>query len=128
MRLALRIWGRVPIKKAIRLWRLSDTIYIGPVGPSARIMPEFELFRAIADDDQVGEAQIRDLLQHESPTVEGYAFELLIRRQAENLEAATKELANRKEEVTMGFTSFRAYSPLGEYAANRLKAEQTRGG
>lgn len=128
MKRALQSGRRVSISEATRLWSLSDTIYIGPVGPSARILPECEIFRRLAGETDVEDNEIRGLLQHKSPSVAGYGLELLIRRKSGNLQDAVNALAERREKVTMGLTCFVCYSPLCEYAANRIKAEQGGGG
>ena len=122
MRRTLLAGRRISISEAIRLWRLSDTIYIGPVGPSARVLPECEVYRRLADEKEVDDDEFHNLLKHESPSVAGYGLELLIRRKAANLEEAISKLSDRKEKVTMGLTSLVCYTPLCQYAANRIKA------
>ena len=128
MRRALQNGRQISFEEAARLWRLSDTIYIGPVGPAARLLPEYELYQKFADDLGVTNTEIMRLLEHKSPSVAGYGLELLIRRRAEGLEDAALKLAGRLELVTMGITSFVSYSPLCEYAQNRLQAQQDAAG
>lgn len=128
MKRALRDGRRVSIAEAIHLWSLSDTIYIGPVGPSARILPECEIYRRLADDAEVKDDQILELLQHKSPSVAGYGLELLIMRRSGHLQDAVAALAGRREEVALGLTSFVCYTPLREYAAHRMTAEHGDGG
>lgn len=117
----------MPLSTASRLWRLSNIIFIGPVGPSAKIFPEYEIFRKCAEDDRIDERSLFGLMDHESATVAGYGLEILIRRKSKRLREAVEKLAARDEGVAMGLGCMVCFSPLGEYAKNRLKAEQSRG-
>ncbi len=114
----------VSLEKAAELWSLSDVIYIGPTGPSARSLPEFKIFRQVANNPNIEEDRIFGLLEHESPTVAGYALELLIKRGSPRLAEAATAIGERCEEVSMGIGCLNNLQPLGTYARNRIKAEQ----
>lgn len=121
---ALRLHSSISLEAAADLWALSNVIYIGPTGPAARIVPEFEAFRAIAGDLEIDEERIFGLLQHESPSVAGYALELLISRNSQRLNEAAAVVANRNEEVSMGLGCLVCYQPLCAYVQTRIEAEQ----
>lgn len=120
MKRAMKNGRRISLADAARLWGLSNTIYMGPVGPSASILPEYEIFRILAEDRKIEDAEIRELLSHPSPGVAGYGLEMLIRRNAAGLDEAAAALSGRQELVTKGLTSFVCYVPLSEYAARRV--------
>jgi hypothetical protein len=121
---ALRSDNYISLETATHLWALSNVIYIGPTGPSARILPEFEAFRRIADNPEIQEEQIFGLLLHVSPSVAGYALELLISRGSQRVNEAATVIGNRIGEVSMGIGCLICFSPLGAYAQSRIPAEQ----
>ena len=114
----------ISLEDAIKLWSLSNVIYIGPTGPRARRFPEFEIFRRIADDPRINEQQIFGLLQHDCPAVVGYAFELLISRGSKRLNEAAIAIGDPPGEVSMGLGCLVSFQPLGTYVRNRIHAEQ----
>ena len=124
MQRALDLNRRISLEEAAKLWSLSNMIYIGPTGPSARRLPEFKTFRQIADNTDIAEEHIFGLLQHDSPTVAGYAIELLIRRGSLRLDEAATVIGDRRGEVSMGLGCLVCFQPLGAYARNRIRAEQ----
>jgi len=116
----------ISLETATHLWALTNVIYIGPTGPAARILPEFEAFRRIADNPEIREEQIFGLLQHESPSVAGYALELLISRGSRRVNEAATAVGNRSEEVSMGIGCLICFRPLSAYAQSRIQAEPQR--
>lgn len=128
IRRRMRRGKRVSLESAAKLWALSDIIFIGPTGPSAVVTPECELYRFYRIDPLTEDAQLQALLSHRSGTVAGYAFEILLYRGSPLADEAVRFLQDRKEEVTMGFTSFVVYSPICKYVSNRMKAYQKKGG
>jgi len=123
MQRALDLNRRISLGEAAQLWSLSDVIYIGPTGPAARSLPEFKSFRQIADNTDITEEPIFGLLHHESPTVAGYALELLIRRGSLRLDEAATLLSDRLGEVSMGLGCLVCFQPLGAYARNRIREQ-----
>ena len=47
----------VSLRSALRLWSLSDVIYIGPVGAAGQVLPECQMFRQICDDSSVSDEE-----------------------------------------------------------------------
>ena len=125
MQCKLRTGRPVPLKKALRLWSLSpDMIYQGPVGPSARYLPEAELLTSYAGSSAPADEERLGLALHPSPSVPGYAVEILKARKSPLLPTLVEQLQGRQEPVTMGFTSFVCYVPLERYARMRLPAAE----
>ena len=124
MQHALRSDQGISLEAATDLWALSNVIYIGPTGPSARILPECEAFRLILHSPVIKEEQIFELLHHESPSVAGYALELLISRGSQRVIEAATVIGNRSEEVSMGIGCLICFRPLSAYAQSRIQAEQ----
>lgn len=118
----LRKKTSVPIRKAIALWSLSDVIYLGPCGAGARRVPELELYKRYCASESPSDEELEALLTHRSPSVAGYAFEILMARGSDVLPAALEILRPRKSIVSMGFTSFVVYEELGDYARSRYEA------
>src|SRR5580765_4186776 len=117
---ALARGERVPLETAARLWALSPLIYIGPVGPAARRLPEFHLYRMFVGSKDVDDQQIEQLLPHRSGTVAGYALEILLARRSSATPAAVEKLRGRQERVAMGVGCMVHYQPLGQYAEGRF--------
>ena len=127
-RRALLKGDRISIKDAARLWRLSDMVFIGPVGASATVHPECELYRHLAEDNEISDDEISQYLRDSSGTVAAYALELLIRRRSGQAKDARDALSERTESVSLGLGCMFSYQPLCEFAVNRLNAEQVSGG
>jgi hypothetical protein len=116
----------ISLEDATRLWSLSNLIYIGPIGPSAKRLPEAAAYKQIADDTKIREEELFGLLGHESPTVAGYALELLIRRGSERVPEAVSALRGRAEEVSLGLGCVVCFQPLRTYAVNRIQEDTKR--
>ena len=114
---------RVPLESAAKLWALSHLIYIGPVGPTARRLPEYHLYRMFVENKEVDDQQVEQLLSHRSATVAGYGFEILLARGSHATTGAVEKLRARQEQVAMGLGCIVSYRPLGQYAEARFKAE-----
>lgn len=126
MQRTLRKDRPVPLAKALRLWSLTpDIIYQGPVGPSARYLPEAELYSRYSQSQAPADEELLDLAGHPCPAVAGYALEILKARNSPLLTTMVKRLQGRKEPVTMGFTCMVSYFPLEDYARLRLPKEAT---
>ena len=124
MQRALDSKRSISLDNAAELWSLSDVICIGPTGPSARSLPEYKIFRQIADNPKIEEDRVFALLEHGSPTVAGYALGLLIRRRSPRLAEAATVIGDRRGKVSMGFGCLVCFQPLCVYARNRIKAAQ----
>ena len=109
---ALSRGERVSLHTAARLWALSDIIYLGPVGPSARRLPELHLFRMFVESADIDDQQIEQLLADQSATVAGYAFEILLARRSKLAATAVEKLRGRKDPVTMGLGCMVCYLSL----------------
>jgi hypothetical protein len=114
---------RVSLESAAKLWALSPLIYIGPVGPAARDLPESRLYRIFVESKEVDDRQVEQLLSHQSGVVAGYGFEILLARRSTTMPAAVEKLRGRQEQVAMGLGCVVYYRPLGHYAEGRFKAE-----
>lgn len=126
MQRTLRTGRPVPLKKALRLWSLTpDMIYQGPVGPSARHLPEAELFSRYSRSQAPTDEELLALSGHPCPAVAGYAFEILRARKSALLETMVERLQGRKELVAAGFTCLVCHVPMEEYARIRHTAKVT---
>lgn len=120
MQRTLRKDRPVPLAKALRLWSLTpDMIYQGPVGPSARYLPEAELYSRYSRSQTPVAEELLDLAGHRCPAVAGYALEILKARKSPSLMAMVERLQGRKELVAMGLTCLICYQPLEDYARTR---------
>ncbi|MCC5788260.1 MAG: hypothetical protein JJT75_01395 [Opitutales bacterium] len=118
---ALKKIKRVSLSDATRLWSLSNTSFIGPVGFSSKILPEYDLYKKLALETEIEDDDIQALLQHESASVAVYAIEMLILRECRNLASTLTVLADRSESVTIRIGCYEYSSPLCEYAAKRTE-------
>jgi hypothetical protein len=114
--------GWVPsLNSAANLWALTNRIYLGPVGPRARILPEFLIYEFFCSDTQTSDNEVfRYLLD----SVAGYAFEILLKRQSPLLVQALQCLKSRSEIVSLAFGCSVCEHSLAQYVANRAANEK----
>ncbi len=121
--LAIRCSVVRPLAWFLPLWSVSDSIYIGPSGPSATVYPELLALRQIISHTHISDAELYAQLSHRNPWVVGYCFEALLARRSALLDALPLSLLTRQEPVSIGVACFRCFEPLHIYITHRLNAE-----
>ena len=121
MRSLLRKDCEISLKEAACLWSLSDLIYLGPTGPNARRLPEWNLYEAYCASPTPPDEELLTMAKHASPAVAGYAFEVLLARNSRLIPEALELLLPRTESVSGSRGSFVSYLELGGYALHRYE-------